>query len=283
MTKTHRSQKGTHRGKAAVSRKSSALCTYSSSRAGGSRETQEQTRRGKGGLWRLTVSAAILVAAIGWNLLAPDTLTQVRSGLLGLMGAEGDFAAAFSAVGRALDGESNVRDALGEACVAVFGTAELAADEAVSGQPHIYTQDNLPPDAVLEQRILGFPYQTPISGTISDKFGTRIHPISGTPDFHYGLDMEADEGAVITAFADGEVTAVGESSVLGKYVTVQHGNGYQTLYAHCRCVTASSGQQVRMGDPIAEVGQTGQATGPHLHFELLANAVYLNPIYYVTQ
>ena len=58
-------------------------------------------------------------------------------------------------------------------------------------------------------------------------------------------------------------------------------NNYTTLYAHCSRIMASSGQQVRMGDPIAEVGQTGQATGPHLHFEIMENGVRINPLKYL--
>ena len=62
---------------------------------------------------------------------------------------------------------------------------------------------------------------------------------------------------------------------------VAHENGYSTLYAHCSRVTASSGASVSRGEKIAEVGETGNATGPHLHFELHREGVYLNPIYYV--
>ena len=110
--------------------------------------------------------------------------------------------------------------------------------------------------------------------------GLRTDTLAGGSRFHYGLDIAAEEGAVVSSFADGVVTAVGESSELGRYVTVSHPNGYSTLYAHCTRITASSGQQVRPGDPIAEVGQTGNATGPHLHFELHKDGVYVNPIYY---
>ena len=81
--------------------------------------------------------------------------------------------------------------------------------------------------------------------------------------------------------ADGTVTAVGESSSYGKYCIVAHQGGYTTLYAHCSRVTASSGTAVQRGQKIAEVGETGMATGPHLHFELQRDGVYLNPIYYV--
>ena len=114
----------------------------------------------------------------------------------------------------------------------------------------------------------------------TDRFGYRQDPNGGGQQFHYGLDIAADEGAVITAFAAGTVTAVGDSAELGNYVTVQHPGGFVTLYAHCSRINASSGQQVRPGDPIAEVGHTGNATGPHLHFELMKDGVYVNPIYY---
>ena len=88
--------------------------------------------------------------------------------------------------------------------------------------------------------------------------------------------------SALTVFADGTVTAIGSSTDLGSYVTVTHAGGFSTLYAHCRKITASDGQQVRAGDPIAEMGDTGRATGFHLHFELHHDDTYLNPIYYVT-
>ena len=91
----------------------------------------------------------------------------------------------------------------------------------------------------------------------------------------------AEEGTAISCFADGTVTAVGESSSYGKYVTVSHEGGFSTLYAHCSRILVSSGSAVGEGDPIAEVGETGMVTGPHLHFELHKGSQYLNPIYYV--
>ena len=117
------------------------------------------------------------------------------------------------------------------------------------------------------------------SGEVTSAFGLRTHPLDGEERFHYGLDIGAEEGSVVTSFAAGTITAVGSSADLGEYVMVAHANGYTSLYAHCSRVTASSGQQVALGDPIAEVGQTGQTTGSHLHFELHQDTVYLNPIY----
>ena len=74
---------------------------------------------------------------------------------------------------------------------------------------------------------------------------------------------------------------VGDSNLLGKYLTIYHDNGVETLYAHCSKILAAAGATVKKGDSIAEVGSTGVSTGPHLHFEIHLNGIYLNPIYYV--
>jgi len=145
-----------------------------------------------------------------------------------------------------------------------------------------YGGENLPDHVSMEQAVLGFDYSTPVKGSLSSGFGYREHPVEGEERFHYGLDIAADSGTAICCFADGTVTAVGESSSYGKYCMVSHDNGCSTLYAHCSKITASSGAAVREGDKIAEVGETGMATGPHLHFELQKDGDYLNPIYYVS-
>lgn len=146
----------------------------------------------------------------------------------------------------------------------------------------LYSDKNLPEDVSLEQAILGFDYCTPVCGTLTSDFGYREHPIEGEDRFHYGVDLAANTGTEIDCFADGTVTAVGESSSYGKYCIVTHEGGYSTLYAHCSRVTVASGTAVKEGQKIAEVGETGMATGPHLHFELHRDGTYLNPIYYVS-
>ena len=146
----------------------------------------------------------------------------------------------------------------------------------------LYSDKNLPEDVRLEQASLDFDYCAPVCGTISSPFGYREHPVEGEERFHYGVDLAADTGTAVSCFADGTVTAVGESSSYGKYCIVTHSGGYTTLYAHCSHITVSSGAEVARGEKIAEVGETGMATGPHLHFELHQNGVYLNPIYYVS-
>ena len=194
-----------------------------------------------------------------------------------LLGADTDFVEVFSAAGRAFADGSTVSDALNDAYTAVFGTSEIPAAPAVS------RSETLPDNVEMLQRVLDFDYVDPVSaGQITSLFGCRSDPLEGDGRFHYGLDIAGEEGAVIRAFADGTVTAIGSSTDLGSYVTVTHAGGFSTLYAHCRKITASDGQQVRAGDPIAEMGDTGRATGFHLHFELHQDDTYLNPIYYVT-
>ena len=230
-------------------------------------------------LWQMTVSAMILIGVIALKLLAPQSVSRYRETLLDLIGHNTDFVSVFSEVGRAADIDGGIKEVLNDAYVAVFGAADSGSQ---TGGNTNYSAENTPPNVCLTQQVLGFDYVQPVAGTVTDGFGYRDHPIDGDMRFHYGVDMEANSGDVICSFADGTVTAVGESSDLGKYITVLHGNGYTTLYAHCSRITASSAQQIKAGDPIAEVGDTGRTTGPHLHFEMHRDTTYLNPVYYVS-
>lgn len=231
---------------------------------------------------RLLVSAMLLACVVGVKLTMPDVAAQYGGEVLRLMGEDTDFVAAFSAAGRAIGGEK-AGQAVEDLCVAVFGADAVAEEVSVTADRTavIYDGATTPARVDLLQRVLGFAYTRPVEGILSSSFGYRQHPTAGNERFHYGLDLSAEEGAVIRAFADGTVLAVAESTELGKYVEVAHANGCTTLYAHCKRINASTGQSVKMGDPIAEVGDTGDATGFHLHFELCCDGVYLNPIYYV--
>ena len=153
-------------------------------------------------------------------------------------------------------------------------------ETATAAVSQVYTMPALPENASLEQRNLGFAHVSPIVAPLTSPFGWREHPVTGGTRFHYGVDLGAATGTDICAFADGVIYATGDSSSLGYYIMIQHQDGYMTLYAHCSKITVTSGA-VTMGQKIAEVGETGVATGPHLHFELHDGDLYLNPIYYV--
>lgn len=96
---------------------------------------------------------------------------------------------------------------------------------------------------------------------------SRIHPITGIPRPHYGIDLVADQGEPILAAHSGKVVLAESYGGYGNTVMIE-GEGVRTLYAHASKLYVSKGQSVNAGDTIAEVGSTGFSTGPHLHFEV---------------
>ena len=251
---------------------------------------REQTSPPRRGFYQMVICGILFIALITLKLVMPGNLSGMRGTLGQWLVRDADFAEAFSAVGRAVSGESGIRESLSEAYLAVFGgegdvqevSGELIGAD-ISGEEvsALLAQRELPTCAVAEQRVLGFSYTAPLSGTETSDFGWREHPLTGEEDFHYGIDIAADEGTDICCFADGTVGVVGESTELGRYLTVNHADGFSTLYAHCSAVTVPSGAQVKQGETIARVGQSGNATGAHLHFEVHDGEEYLNPVYYL--
>lgn len=143
-----------------------------------------------------------------------------------------------------------------------------------------YAEYAVPTNVSYECPVLPFEYVSPVSGIKSSGFGYRLHPIENKVKYHYGTDFAANTGTAVTAFADGVIVAAGDSDSYGKYMIIDHGDGYSTLYAHCSELCMGCGN-VSKGDVIARVGSTGAATGPHLHFELMCNDTYLNPEFYL--
>jgi len=119
----------------------------------------------------------------------------------------------------------------------------------------------------------------PVSGIITSRFGNRE---SIRNNSHKGLDISAPRGTIIKAAAGGTVTYSGNcGDGFGNYVIISHGNGVQTLYAHCSQLLVKKGQTVTQGEAIAKVGSTGRSTGNHLHFEVRKNGITYNPQNYV--
>lgn len=155
-------------------------------------------------------------------------------------------------------------------------TAFLASQEA-------YASLGLPDKVSYAMPDLPFAYVSPVGGVTSSGFGYRTHPLENEVKFHYGTDFAANLGSAVYAFAGGTVYAVGEQpDGYGRYIMLDHGNGWMTLYAHCNEILVLEKLTVEIGQQIATVGQTGAATGAHLHFELLSDGTYLNPEFYLT-
>ncbi len=112
---------------------------------------------------------------------------------------------------------------------------------------------------------------------ISSPFGTRIHPITRKRHTHKGVDMAAPRMTPIYASADGTITFAKSNGGYGKFVKINHGNGYKTAYAHMQKIAVKKGDQVRRGDLIGYVGSTGRSTGNHLHYEVYYQDKLINP------
>jgi murein DD-endopeptidase MepM/ murein hydrolase activator NlpD len=121
----------------------------------------------------------------------------------------------------------------------------------------------------------------PTKGWISSSFGYRISPFTGRRVFHEGLDIANKIGTPIRAAAKGVVIFSGRKAGYGNVLTVDHGFGYVTRYAHCNKIYMKEGDTVDKGQVIAEVGNTGRSTGPHLHYEVLVNGVQVNPMKFI--
>lgn len=121
------------------------------------------------------------------------------------------------------------------------------------------------------------PQGWPARGWLSSVFGMRKSPFTGRRKMHEGLDIAARTGAPIFATADGIVSRVETQAGYGKVVYVEHGYGYTTLYGHNSKIFVKVGQRVKRGEKISAMGNTGQSTGPHLHYEVRLNGVPLNP------
>ncbi len=124
-------------------------------------------------------------------------------------------------------------------------------------------------------------WRMPLGGEISSEFGERVHPLSGEVAMHTGIDIASDEGEGVYAVCEGVVKTTGYDSANGNYVILTHQNGITSVYIHLSKITVSEGDRVTIETKIGEVGSTGNATGPHLHFEIKENGESVDPSKYI--
>lgn len=127
----------------------------------------------------------------------------------------------------------------------------------------------------------GFIWPCPAYTRISSYFGPRPQPVAGASTNHKGVDLAAPYGSDILASADGVVTTSTYSSSAGNYIVIAHGNGISTVYMHASALLVSVGETVSQGQVIAKVGSTGYSTGNHLHFGVIKNGSYVDPLGYI--
>ena len=113
---------------------------------------------------------------------------------------------------------------------------------------------------------------------ITSRFGNRLHPVLGYNRAHEGVDYGAPTGTPVWAVGDGQVKSAGWNGGCGKAVVLRHRNGYETVYCHLSAVAVSAGRAVSQKQLIGYVGQTGLATGPHLHYAVKRGGSFMNPL-----
>lgn len=117
---------------------------------------------------------------------------------------------------------------------------------------------------------------------VSSPFGNRVSPTSGASTYHQGIDLAANTGTPVWAASSGVVAVAGWSSAAGNYVKITHPDGFSSIYMHLHTINTKAGSVVGQGQQIGTVGSTGVSTGPHLHFGIAKNGVYVNPANYIS-
>ena len=123
--------------------------------------------------------------------------------------------------------------------------------------------------------------QTPSGITAASKYGARTHPVTGNLSKHEGVDFSAVIGTDVFTPANGTVAAVWSDSTCGNGLRISHANGYETVYCHLNKVVVNKGDKVEAGCKVAETGNTGRTTGPHLHYGIKAGGDYIDPMNWI--
>jgi murein DD-endopeptidase MepM/ murein hydrolase activator NlpD len=137
-------------------------------------------------------------------------------------------------------------------------------------------------DSIMNQQLQHYPATLPLAmsdlTSISSRYSERIDPITGEKRFHWGIDYRANKGTPVYATATGIIEKIGdEESGYGNMVKINHENGYESLYAHLNDIDVSLNQEVKRGDMIGTVGNSGRTTGNHLHYEITYMEKHVNP------
>lgn len=134
-----------------------------------------------------------------------------------------------------------------------------------------------------ESFIKSTPTLFPTRGWVTSYYGPRMSPHSGRLKMHEGIDIGAKPGSVVLSPADGIVTFSGHKPGFGNLVQVDHGYGIETYFGHNKKNLVKTGTKIKRGELIAQVGNTGRSTGPHLHYEVRVNGVAVDPLYYILE
>ncbi len=156
---------------------------------------------------------------------------------------------------------------------------ERLQSEAISREESLSELEKLL--QIKKEMLVHTPSIWPATGWVTSGFGFRTDPFTGLTQMHEGLDISNRMGTTVVIPADGIISDIGNDWIHGKMLVVSHGFGMMTSYSHLSKVTARIGQRVKRGDKVAEIGNSGRTTGPHLHYEIKLNGIPVNPARYI--
>ena len=221
---------------------------------------------------------AIRIAQMNARIIRLDALGRRLTDMADLEDGEFDFDSA-----PALGGpEEPVAVGLNVATPELVESMQSLADQLNNREAQLGVLETVLMGQNLKDRV--YPQGRPVnSGWISSYFGKRTDPFTGKPANHTGIDFAGKLGDPVEAVADGVVTWSAARYGYGVMVEINHGNGYSTRYAHNAENLVVVGDEVRKGQAVARMGETGRATGPNLHFEVLKNGRRVNPVNFIRE
>lgn len=221
---------------------------------------------------------AIRIGQMNARIIRLDALGRRLTGMAGLEAGEFDFDTDPGIGGPEEPNLAGSAVAVPEVLAAMEGLDQQLVDR----EAQLGVLESMLLNQQLSDRV--HPKGRPVkSGWMSSYFGRRTDPFTGKPASHKGVDFAGKLGSEIIAVADGVVTWSAPRYGFGKLVEINHGNGYSTRYAHNSENLVSVGQEVRKGQTVALMGDTGRATGPNLHFEVLHRGHRVNPVKFIRQ
>jgi murein DD-endopeptidase MepM/ murein hydrolase activator NlpD len=219
---------------------------------------------------------ALRIGQMNAHVVRLDALGTRLTQMAGLKDGEFDFTTAPSLGGP----EEPLADTEAMQINGVVGALDVLSEQLDDRSRQLTVLEDLMLNRKLRDEVR--PEGRPVTaGYVSSQFGSRTDPFTGRRAFHKGVDFASREGAEVVAVASGVVIWSGERYGYGQLVEINHGNGYVTRYAHNVDNLVAVGDTVRRGQVIARVGDTGRATGPNLHFEVLLNDRPVDPLTYI--
>lgn len=229
------------------------------------------------------VVCAVVAAAVFVNSkLGTDDLPKTQSGFDGALNGHKTIVEQTDSVNGVIYSASDFETVTAKITVDSEKTANTTLDDTVAVGKIIGGGEDIGSEQAIKgttfaSYTVSAPVTVPVEGRLTSPFGYRTNPVSGKYGFHTGIDLAAPEGTPVAAAYGGRVTDSGENDVWGKYVLVEHSDGFETYYCHLSEIYAPQETVLRKGETLGLVGSTGWSTGPHLHFEVRIDGVRVDP------